>query len=758
MVHCAARSLRRLPVGLVVGWLLGVATAQDPPTNRRDFLRMVQKQEQSIPFVRGQGYRTSVRSGPAGEKRLGESSTRFLFEMRPGGRFRVDFEPETVPWYLERSDPEPRCFLERWVSRGYDGRTSWSWERASMEEGKPETRLELRSADVEARRNSLHQHCAASAWRVTLPGFYSDRGMSFAEGLEIEAAPYSLAWHEGREELVLSLPSRERGMVERWYLPRRWAYCLGRYEEEEAATRKLRTATEVLEATKLHDLFWYPTRVSSRRAVGSGDVFDRYDAFVAAVEVAHPDPAEFEPRFPGGTRVRDLVTGEAITLAAPDATLGPTLSGQAAHLRNLVLYEAKSERSWLRIALGALLAVVAVGLVVKRRTSRPRRRSGRGPAATTAVLGVLLACLAAPIRAQAPWIVQNLPAARVDNCGVNATALVAAFFSRAPVLEHLARDLGCSEWRHEAVALADLESACRALGLETKAFQQATLRDAVATAGRRRGLAVILVATDGEVAHYFVVAPGAQGLVIANPGASVRECDWSDPYVRRVAERFTGLGVVVWEGADRRECLIADGASWRLPFRERTDEAIPVRNPSGAAIRLEALRTSCGCVGGAELEPAELPPGAMGSLHLRLDPARLRAGAGNQQVVLWFRAGSSALAVTVDIAHPRRQEPAIARPGLTPSLVAATPHDGGCTGTIDVVVPAGGRVVGMNTSPGVTTDLQGLLPIPGGVLCRYAVHWSGQPGWLQVAVADEGGASAVLMARLDGLLQGQEVR
>jgi hypothetical protein len=318
--------------------------------------------------------------------------------------------------------------------------------------------------------------------------------------------------------------------------------------------------------------------------------------------------------------VRDLLTGESITLAAPDATLGQDLSGQAAHLRNLVRYEARSERSWLRIALGALLAVAAVGLILRSRIPRRRRRSGRGRAATTAVGGVLLACLAAPIRAQVPWIVQCLPAARVDNCGINATALVAAFFSREPILEHLAHDLGCSEWRHEPVALADLEVACRALGLETKTFQQATLRDAVAATGRRRGLAVIMVATDGQVAHCFVVAPGAQGPVIADPRGPVRECGWSDACVRRIGERFTGLGIVVWEGADRRERCIVDA------------------------------------------------------------------------------------------------------------------------------------------SPGVTTDLQCVRPIPGGVVCRYSVHWSGRPGWLQVAVADEVGAIATLMARLGGVLLEEEVR
>jgi len=395
---------------------------------------------------------------------------------------------------------------------------------------------------------------------------------------------------------------------------------------------------------------------------------------------------------------------------------------------------------------------------MNRRGAVRRRRSGRGQAATTAMGAILLACLTAPSSAQVPWIMQSLPGARIDNCGVNAAALVAAFFSRVPVLESLSRDLGCSERRHEAVALADLESTCRGLGLETKAFQQATMRDAVEAAGRRQGIAVIMVATDAPVAHYFVVVPGQQGLVIANPGVSVRECDWSDAYARRISERFTGLGVVVWQGADRRERLIVDGASWRLPLSELTGEAITVRNPSGSAMRLESVRTSCSCVGGAELTPTEIEPGASGGLHLRIDMARLGVSAGNQQVVLVFRDASSSLAVTVDMAIARRREFAIAKPGLTPSLVSASTASGACTGSIDVVVPTGGRVTEWKSSFGVTTEPRGVFPITGGVLCRYSVHWGGRPGWLQVAVADEAGVITTLSARLEEVRVGSEVR
>jgi hypothetical protein len=388
-------------IGPVCG-LHAALLAQGVPAGVPTVREIVRQQESVAAFLRGRGTSVLVRRGPGGEERLGETTASYVFETKPGGRFRIDTEPETAAWYLDRADVGPKCFTVNHNTYGFDGSVSWLWHRLWMEEDKPGTRIPMTTASVKAGRNHIWQHCPPTAWRRTLPGFYSFEAMSFTEGLAIAGTSLDVQWNAADETLVLNQPSRDGARVDRWFLPKRWAYCLARHEEREVASDRVIEFFQVLEAVKLHDAFWYPTHIKSERLTPKGTM--HLEVHVAEIAIAQPDPAEFEPRFPAGTTVADLETGEHIRVAAPAGALAApagafaaSAGGRAADLGKsgvevggLVLYEPASSFTWWKLLVSAFAAAGGVFLLrghQPRIASRPRRRVSTGRARAAFVDG-----------------------------------------------------------------------------------------------------------------------------------------------------------------------------------------------------------------------------------------------------------------------------------------------------------------------------------------------------------------------------------
>ena len=269
----------------------------------------------------------------------------------------------------------------------------------------------------------------------------------------------------------------------------------------------------------------------------------------------------------------------------------------------------------------------------------------------------------------------------------------------------------------------------------------------------------MMVATDGAVAHYLVVAPSREGVAIVNPAASVRSCDWFEPYALQMASRFTGIGVIVWRGDDRSVRDLADGASLRLPLVEIAGKGVHVRNTTAGPIRLRGFRASCGCITGASLSPEQVAVGAIGTLRVHFDSAQLSRTGGHQSVVLDFEHDASGSArpaaqVALDVAYGGVPERPVAKAGITPSLVepdAVPANDAGSgavTALVSVLVPAGGVVTGWRASNEAESELQAVEPVTGGVLCHYRVRWNGRPGIAQATVRDARGAVSNVTARL----------
>lgn len=739
---------------LLLGWAFGLFTsipalAQHPQWSTADVARLVHKQERCVRFISGEAFKATVCNEGGVSRRGGEVQLTFLLEMKAGGRTRLDYELQSV----QHSDTK-KWALQK-LSSGFDGSVTWVWDKRFQFEGADE-HAEPRSATVESGRKIMSWGKPETAFFATLPGYYDWREMSFLDGLKVSGAPWTVSWDGTTEQIVLTLPAKSGGR-EMWRLAKVWAYALQSYQRVDAKDVVV-SEFEVLEAVPLHPDFWYPKKIRGSGTVGrTGSDRNHYTIDVLRVEALDAvDETLFEPRFPHGTVVTNLDTKEQVRLAAPDAQLGQTLDEQAKQMRELVLYDVPKGMAWWQVALAVAMGLAGISLLARRPRADGRRRRR---AATGAVAWPLLAALACatPATAQKPssWAMQRLPGAKADNCAVNAVALSLAFFSRPRGLQGIAEQLGCGPERLEPVALDRIRACLLDSGLAAEAVRLASLADARQVALECSGVVLLHVATGGDVPHYFLVAPGAEEVVIADPGVGVRRQALHGAYARRIDTGMTGLGLRIFQRQTKGVQVLQSEDAWEVPLgvmpAGECSIQVSVANHGPEALVLEAAKSDCGCFVRAECVPATLPPWGEGVLRFVVDSGRLGVVAKSQTVHLAFRSGAGSWSRLVRLVGSRAAESAPpAKACIAPALVRSVLRPGaGCSGSAVVLVPSGGRVVEWRGPPGVQA-LPGVMdPVTGGVAVRYSLSWPGERAWIEFAVQDGDGAVQMVHCLLD---------
>ncbi|MGE3173721.1 MAG: hypothetical protein AB7O97_13940 [Planctomycetota bacterium] len=705
-------------------------------------------------------------SSAGGQPSITEKFVRALREGDPDGRSRTELDP-----MIMRHDG--RVYREV-MTRGYDGRTSWTWRKSTQVDEHP--LITMKSAAVSGGRAVYHRE-VSYGWTATLPGFYDDRGARFSDVLDSPEVPFGLHHEDGDPCVVLTCVSRDLKGTHEWFLRPDWSYCMQRYVHRQA-DGLVRREIEVLEASRLHDDFWYPNRFRIVDSDSSGQVTTTSEGDVIESSLLTSVSAEvFEPRFPHGTVVSDEVTGMSVTVAAPDVELGARIEDQARVLDELVLYQHAGgvlARWWL-IILGGV--VILVGMFVLKNGSarlRPADRTGRrrwrprparrGTALMCAVS--LVGIGGASAQAPTPWMMRELAGQSADNSLLNATALVVAFHSHELILSDLAQELGLGPSRVELPTLHAAATVLADSGLEVSAVKSTTLSRLVD--GLRevpRSLAIVQLAAGTSWHRYLVVGPSAKGVVIADAAAGMAAHALTDPVAERVGEAFTGTALVVRPGEPGVDAWdVCAEQSWTLLVGNALPgpavRRIPVANHGSDGLRLADAESTCGCFVDAVMVPAVVAPGQAGSITVRIDGARFGPGDSGQQVRLGFESGSVRLTRQLLLSVSAIRANRSITPCAVPSLIEAVADSssGRSAGEVQVLVPDGGLVVGWKARAGVAVVLSGVNAFEQAVACVYRVEWEGRRGWVEFSVRDRLGVIKPVRCVLRGTGTGQVAR
>lgn len=719
------------------------ASLSEPVTTIARLVAIVAEQERSCRFVAGTGVLLGV--GEFGGKTVpgGGTHLRFVMECDPSGRSFLDYQLKTLYNYNEgRIAYDSTRF-------GFDGRVSWMHRRATQMEG--QERIELSEGSVEPDRHVYHRYEPATGWSATLPGFYAEREALFSDWL---TRPENSFQVDDRGDRVVLSTVAKSGVREEWSLSREWALCLRSHAKWNAEGRKVQTM-DVVEAVQLNPLFWYPTRIEYWYETAGKLTNLRKEIEVTDVrQLADVPEDQFAPKFPHGTYVTDRLTGTTVRIAAPDQEIGERLSRQSQELSQLVRYDSPgASSSWLPWGLAAgVLGSAAIACWWLRRRRRPMR-TRRGPVGGAAMLALATVALA-PATAQSGWMLEQAGGLQVANPGVLAAALVLRCHDVPSEIGSLARRLGCSDTRIEAVSLARIASVLRADGLQVDGLRGHGLEQVLADCRAVRGHAVLALRVDALSSNIVVVAPGANGVVIAWPAGEVAEFAMDSRRVAWLRDHLDGDGFLVSGAAGRPQPWdVATAATQHIEvgWVEAAVHVLrrPIVNRLATALRLESQAASCACVEVVALEPPCLEPGAVGELVVRVHGARLPSGASTQHVDVAVHSGGVTLQRRVSVGAARSAVAPVAPAAVLPGrLEARVGAHGPAADFVTVVVPDGGQVLGWEGSPGVTAQPSSLRSMPGGVQSRYLVTWAAERAWVAFVVRNAEGVEARVACRL----------
>jgi hypothetical protein len=758
---------------LVATFVTGVAMPQGPAPvpaletvpALRDW---VKRQEESVLCVAGSAYVTRARFAADSSEQGLAMVLDFVHETDPLGRSLLDYK------HWEGAATDGRLFHESKVL-GYDGRISWMLRRSTQLIGRDDSPMQVSEAVIEHRRADVHAIESANGLYYTMLGFYQQRKARFSEVLSRGEVPFELAAGPGEDAVTLSCVSRS-GSREQWVLRRSWAYGLRTYQKW-TPSGSLIDRMEVVSAKQIDDIFWYPENVVSTKFRNEARVAElNLDIADARLLRVVPE-ATFQPLFPHGTVVTDRTTGTTVRLAAPDSELQASLDEQSDRMRQLIVYEPgvlpSSPMQRTIAVVGLSMASVLSWLVWRRRS--PRGTSGRlparGPRNARGMPSILLAGLAwgavaGATPAQMPLPLQQLRQV-ADNCALNCVALAARYFGVGEPLAETASRLDCGEGRVDAVDMDRMRTAVQQYGLDVQGYRHARLPALLDECRRRRGIAIVHVATGGPVGHYYMLAPSAVGVVVVNPGYSVRQYDVDSEVLLRLESQATGNALVVSRSEVRARWLLGSMPDWTLEIgaigaEERT-ESMAVENDTHAGISLLSASSSCGCFLDAHLSPPNIPAGGEGLLRLRIRGSSLGTTVSRQMVQLRFgecdgssakRSGEVGVNRTLTIEASRRREHSSVLPAVVPSLALgrlATPHGASVASfatVVTVIVPTGGRVAGWQSNHPVEVLQQSVEVVGDAVGIQFRIAWQHLEDSVVFDVLKRDGTTTPVLCRL----------
>ncbi len=707
--------------------LAGLLMAQQPlPLD--GVAQLVARQERAVAFVRGKSFSVHTAEERDEPVRVAEAMVSFVRDTDPVGRSLLDYHVRT-------GQTQQGGFRRVEEQFGYDGTISWYVELTTMVEGVDDAPAPSRSGGIQYERNPTHASEGATGWFATMPGFFAIRGARFSQVMARSSTPFSV---EARgPDVVLRRGSREGRQSEEWELRSDRAYCLARYRR--TVDGVLDRELEIAAATPIHPHLWYPTKIVYWNARGGGWSNLRQTIEIENVDAPASVPDEtFQPRFPHGSRVTDHATGDTVTIAGTDGEIEAMIARQAHAMRGLVSSAEGGGTRWLRIA--GLIGMCAGGVLLGWRW----RRSARTPAAARrarrtgrigagAVLGVFATATFAS--AQTPRMFEHMAGVHADNCGVNAVALGAAFHGRPLAVAEIASRLGCEPNRNSPVSLDRIAAVLSGLTLEVRPFRDASLSVLRAACLQQRAIAIVHTATAAGGGHYYVVAPAAQGLVLANPMGRTTVHSLDDPTCRRLAEVFTGCGLLLAAAtAPRPWCLDREPARelqlGTLAVGEHVVD-VPLATTPGGDWSLVRFETSCGCVRDVRLE--------RGLLQVVLDAARLTGSPTPQHVVLHVMRMGKSHRRDLRVVASAASTPAPVPPSVVPSLVRSDAAGPSHHAFVEVTVPDGGSVVGWRSPDGATATPSTVRAIGRAVAVRHRVDWQHAHAGLEFTVRDANG-------------------
>ncbi|MBL8751297.1 MAG: hypothetical protein JNK78_19225 [Planctomycetes bacterium] len=718
-----------------------VAAQAESRLSVAQLLPFVERQERAVPFVRGRGVCYSTAEQRGDRVRIGEHDVGFVREVRPAGRSLLDYA-------LDVARSEDGKYYRESRILGYDGSTSWLLTRTLMVEGRDSEPIPLLRGQVSAMRNPHHAAAWATGWPATLPGFYDFQGRRFSDALRESGAPFRLRTQG--DLVVLSLDGRSGEILEEWTLRPEWNYGLCRFERIVLAGRRVERSFSVESAEQVHADLWYPKAVRYEAANESG--WKNVEMIVEVKEVSAASDVKdevFKPSFPHGSVVFDVATKETSVVSARDEDLDRALSSQGADLRSRVDF-ARPRASWWHWSV--VLGCASLVIVVWMRWLRTRRAKAvpKDVRSSGGICLVLFAAvLGAPSTAQdrQSWLVERV-GQKVDNCGVDAVVVVAAYYARTLPAEGVASRLGVGSSRARAADLQAIKDLLTEESFVVSAFQGATLEQVRRVAMDRHAVAVLHCRGSGSDGHFMVIGPSKEGVVLCDPGRLIAECVAGDKAWTRLEKRLSGVGLMV--AAPENE-----PAAWPIAHQStfevrcppvgsgRREVVVPVDRTGWQGWALEGFESGCGCVRDVRVQGDEL--------RLEVDSARLSTDATKTVVRLNCRVDGVLHLRILDLFVRRTEADAPLAPCVVPSLVHPLGRSNGkAYAFVEVVVPNGGGLARWKGDEGVEVSGSTLRAIPGGVAWRQKIEWPAAAARVEFLVSNAEGSCVPVHCYLSG--------
>lgn len=328
----------------------------------------LERQQREIPFVSGRARSTRTKFDGSVAVRSGTIELSFVFETNPHGRGLIDFSSRPM------EDQDGRLFEMVYLT-GYDGQTSWRHRRATTMTAPGGEPVALQPDGQLRRGRDVNQAWDPdTGFSSTLLGFHSQRQAGFAEVLGRGEVEFAI--HAGEDDDHIQLVGRSsRGVEDRWTLRRSWAYGLCRHVQS-GSEGQIRRERHILEAVRVHERFWYPTKVLATSFQG-GVLTHEWNLEIE--DVRCPDVVAdevFKPRFQPGTPVSDLDTGKVTIVAMPGTATTPRRVPVGDSQAPLVLFDPEPTPPSFALRTLSLLALLVAALLAFL-TWRPRRPTGR---------------------------------------------------------------------------------------------------------------------------------------------------------------------------------------------------------------------------------------------------------------------------------------------------------------------------------------------------------------------------------------------